>query len=402
MKKKSVFLMLFIVMFLVAGLLPLPPAEAFSVHVPYTGVVIGREEKAEIEVTFKNTEKDPEEIDLSLEGVSKEQWEVSLTSSKWQGHGVSRVRLGTEDSFEEVKATLTISPKKETPPGVYEFELVASSQTGVMKIIPLSVELVAEKVVPVENVLGLECSYPVIENPAGEKFTYEVSLENKGTENITTDFNLSVPAGWSGSVSPRWESDRKIQSMKIDSESTEKLSITLTPQPGVAKGRYPVAFTATFGEETAQLELEAVVTGTYDLKLMPRTQRLSFETVAGTETALVLYLWNEGTAPIENIEIYSQKPDGWDVSFEPEKIQELDSYSSRGKPDQVKVTVKAPERTIPGDYQISVSAVGEQSRDSISLRATVKVPTTWGWFGIGIIAAVLVLLFGIFWKLKRR
>ncbi len=402
MTKKSGILVLFLALFLAQVVTPLQSAEAFSVHVPYTGVVIGREEKAEIEVTFKNTEKDPAEIELALEGVKKDLWDVSLTSSKWQGHGVSRVRLGTEEPFNEVKVTLTISPKKETPPGVYEFDLVASSQIGVMKIIPLSVELVAEKVVPVEDILGLECSYPVIENPAGEKFSYEVSLKNKGTENITADFSLSVPAGWSGSVSPRWESDRKIQSMKIDSESTEKLSITLTTPPGVEKGRYPVVFTVTSGEEKAQLRLEAVVTGTYDLKLMPETQRLSFETVAGTEKTLVLYLWNDGTAPIENIDIYSQKPEGWEVSFEPEKITELASYSSRGKPDQIKMTIKAPERTIPGDYQISVSAAGDQSRDSITLRATVKVPTTWGWFGIGIIAAVLVLLFGIFWKLKRR
>jgi uncharacterized membrane protein len=402
MTKKSGILVLALALFLAAVLMPLQSAEAFTVHVPYTGVVIGREEKAEIEVTFKNTEKDPAEIDVALEGVKEELWDVSLTSSKWRGHGVSRVRLGTEEPFDEVKVTLTISPKKDTPPGVYEFELVASSQIGVMKIIPLSVRFVAEKVTPVEDILGLECSYPVIENPAGEKFTYEVSLENKGPENITTDFSLSVPAGWSGSVSPRWESDRKIQSMKIDSESTEKLSITITPPPGVEKGRYPVVFTATSGEEKAQLQLEAVVTGTYDLKLMPQTQRLSFETVAGKEKTLVLYLWNDGTAPIENIEIYSQKPDGWEVSFEPETIPELDSYSSKGKPDQVKMTVKAPERTIPGDYQISVSAAGDQSQDSIALRVTVKVPTTWGWFGIGIIAAVLVLLFGIFWKLKRR
>ncbi len=402
MTKKSHLLVLFLAIFLAAGLFPLQSAEAFSVHVPYTGVVIGREEKAEIEITFKNGGKNPAEIDLSLENVKKEQWDVSLTSSKWEGHGVSRIRLGTEEPFDEVKATLVVSPKKDTPPGVYEFELVASSQIGVMKIIPLSVKLVAEKVVPVENILGLECSYPVIENPAGENFTYELSLENKGAENITTDFNLSVPSGWSGSVTPQWESDRKIQSMKVDSESTEKLKITVTPPQGVKKGRYPVTFTALSGEEKAELKLEAVVTGTYDLKLMPETQRLSFETVAGKEKTLVLYLWNDGTAPVENIEIYSQKPDGWEVSFEPEKVSKLDSYSSRGKPDQVKMTVKAPERTIPGDYQVSVTAAGDQSQDSIALRTTVKVPTTWGWFGIGVIAAVLVLLFGIFWKLKRR
>jgi len=66
------------------------------------------------------------------------------------------------------------------------------------------------------------------------------------------------------------------------------------------------------------------------------------------------------------------------------------------------MTIKAPDRTIPGDYQVTVTAAGDQSQDTIALRATVKVPTTWGWVGIGIIVAVLALLFGIFWKLKRR
>lgn len=74
----------------------------------------------------------------------------------------------------------------------------------------------------------------------------------------------------------------------------------------------------------------------------------------------------------------------------------------KGKPNQVKMTVKAPERTIPGDYQVTLTASGAQSDDTLALRATVKVPTNWGWFGVLVIVVVLALLFGTFWKLKRR
>jgi uncharacterized membrane protein len=51
---------------------------------------------------------------------------------------------------------------------------------------------------------------------------------------------------------------------------------------------------------------------------------------------------------------------------------------------------------------VVLTAAGDQDKRSIELRATVKVPTTWGWIGVGIIIVVIALLFGIFAKLKRR
>jgi len=135
---------------------------------------------------------------------------------------------------------------------------------------------------------------------------------------------------------------------------------------------------------------------------VPETNRLNFDMVAGEEKRLVLYLWNEGSAPIENISLLASKPEGWEVKFEPEKLSSLESLLVTQKPEQVTAIFKAPERTIPGDYQVSVTAAGDQDQKSLDLRATVKVPTSWGWAGIGVIVAVLLLLFGIFMKLKRR
>ncbi|AER66174.1 hypothetical protein Tlie_0439 [Thermovirga lienii DSM 17291] len=377
---------------------------SFEVHVPYTGLILGRGEDAEIEITLKNTSTEECVVDV---GVVKKQeasnWDVKLVSSKWDGHGVSQVRLGTDKTLNEVELILSLKPGKDTNPGVYRFTFYAALKGSQKRFeIPITVELKGEKIAPVREQLKLETSYPVIENPAGSDFSYEVSLENNTKDPKVVSFELELPSGWTGSVTPRWESGKKIQSMKLEGSSTERLAVTVTPPKTVEKGSYPVKLVAKTDNYEASIDLSAVVTGTYELKLLPETQRLNFETTAGQETTLTLYVWNDGTAPIDNVEFFVSKPDGWKVEFEPKKIERLEPYALKGKPDQVKMIVKAPERTIPGDYQVTVTASGSQSDDTLVLRATVKVPTGWGWLGVLVIVVVLALLFGTFWKLKRR
>jgi len=377
---------------------------SFSVNVPYTGVVIGAKEKAEVEISLRNTGEGETVVALSLEGFDKASGVTArLASGKWSGYGVTRVRLGTGESFDEAKAVIIFSPSEGAKPGVYEGALLLSPESGGEAVrIPLAVRYEAEEVNPVEKVLETSCAYPVVENAAGSSFTYEIKLENKGKDSLVTDFVLSVPAGWAGSISPRWESGRKIQSFRMDGNKTETLLVTVTSPAAVKKGEYPVSFTAKAGDEEAVLELKAIVTGNYELAVMPDTQRLNFETVAGSGKTVTLFVWNDGSAPVQNVKFFAAKPDDWEVSFEPESLPSVDPLASTRKPEQVKMTVKAPDRTIPGDYQVVLTASGDESDSKIALRATVKVSTAWGWAGIAVIVAVLVLLFGTFWKLKRR
>lgn len=377
---------------------------SFSVNVPYTGVVIGEKGKAEVEITLRNATEGENVVALSIEGFSETNGvRARLVSDKWSGYGVTRVRLGRGESFNEAKAVIVLTPAKDAKPGMYEGALVVTPEAGGEAVrVPLVVKYEAEEVLPVEKLLETSCTYPVVENAAGSSFTYEIKIENKGKESLVTDFSLSVPAGWSGSISPRWESGRKIQSFRMEGNKTETLMVTVTPPSSVKKGEYPVTFTAGTGEEESVVELKAVVTGTYDLSILPDNQRLNFDTQAGSEKTVTLFVWNDGSAPINNVKFFANKPDDWDVSFEPESLSSVAPLASTGKPEQVKMKVKAPERTIPGDYLVALTASGDESDEKITLRATVKVSTVWGWSGILVIAVVLVLLFGTFWKLKRR
>jgi len=69
---------------------------------------------------------------------------------------------------------------------------------------------------------------------------------------------------------------------------------------------------------------------------------------------------------------------------------------------KVTVTIKPKAKAIPGDYLVSLTALGKEDKGTMELRVTVGKPVTWGWVGIGIVLAVVIALIGVFIKLGRR
>lgn len=380
--------------------------EPFQLYAPFTGVIIGAKDRATLDVKLKNMTDKGLSVKLELEKDEKaEGWEVMLLNSEWSGFGVSGVYLGTSDEDKEATVKLRIKPAEDAVAGEYRFIVKASTLDGAFsEALPIVVQLTGGKVVEekAKTDIELEAKYPAVEGTPGKAFSYEISVKNAGGDAVVVDLVLNLPEKWSGYITPRWESERRINSIKLDGSATERILLTVAPPMDVEKKDYPIKLVAKAGDVEKALDLSAIIKGTYKLQVVPETNRLNFDMVAGEEKRLVLYLWNEGSAPIENISLLAGKPEGWEVKFEPEKLSSLESILVTQKPEQVTAIFKAPERTIPGDYQVSVTAAGDQDQKSLDLRATVKVPTSWGWAGIGVIVAVLLLLFGIFMKLKRR
>lgn len=380
--------------------------EPFQLYAPFTGVIIGAKDRATLDVKLKNMTDKGLSVKLELEKDEKaEGWEVMLLNSEWSGFGVSGVYLGTGDEDKEATVKLRIKPAEDAAAGEYRFIVKASTLDGAFsEALPIVVQLTGGKVVEekAKTDIELEAKYPAVEGTPGKAFSYEISVKNAGGDAVVVDLVLNLPEKWSGYITPRWESERRINSIKLDGSATERILLTVTPPMDVEKKDYPIKLVAKAGDVEKALDLSAIIKGTYKLQVVPETNRLNFDMVAGEEKRLVLYLWNEGSAPIENISLLASKPEGWEVKFEPEKLSSLESLLVTQKPEQVTAIFKAPERTIPGDYQVSITAAGDQDQKSLDLRATVKVPTSWGWAGIGVIVAVLLLLFGIFMKLKRR
>jgi uncharacterized membrane protein len=166
----------------------------------------------------------------------------------------------------------------------------------------------------------------------------------------------------------------------------------------VAAGTYPIQVAVRSGEEQAEIELQAVVTGTYDMVLGTTTGLLNTKVTAGQPAPFTLVVGNSGSAPLTDINFFASKPAGWQVTFSPDTLDTL----APGEPREVSLEITAPAKAIPGDYSLPISASGAQAADDVELRVTVLATTVWGWVGVGVVVVVLAALGGLFVRLGRR
>jgi uncharacterized membrane protein len=126
---------------------------------------------------------------------------------------------------------------------------------------------------------------------------------------------------------------------------------------------------------------------------------LNASVTAGKKAPVDFVVGNAGTAAIRSLSFISKKPsDKWTVEFKPDKIDALNP----GEVREIKMEILAPDRTIAGDYLLSVTANSPETNKSVEFRVTVSTPTIWGWIGFAIVGAVVLGLAVVFFRLGRR
>jgi len=166
------------------------------------------------------------------------------------------------------------------------------------------------------------------------------------------------------------------------------------PEPG----DYTAMFEAVSGDVRETIELTARVSAKYGFAMRTPTLRLNADVTAGDDNHLTVLLVNSGSAPVENVSLTSSKPEGWRITYEPDKIDSV----APGTTEEVDVIITPPKRTIAGDWPITLQARSEQASDSLQLRATVLTSTIWGVVGILIVVMVVAGVGLLFWRLGRR
>ena len=380
--------------------------ENFSIFPKYTSIVIGKDEEVKIDVKIINTGKEEEEIILSVIPEKKaKNWDARL-ETQWDRLEVRSLYLLPEEPDNSVTLEFHAKPPENAVQGDYNFTLKGITKNRkIQKYVPITIglrERAKEQPQKVSKQVNLITKYPSMKNPAGKNFEFEIEVKNNTDKPRIMNLGGKLPYGWDAYCTPRWEKGKRISAIKVEAKGSESLLLTVIPPMGISKGEYPVTFIVSSGKEVESIKLKAIVTGTYKLKMSTETGRLNVDTIAGKEKHLPVYLWNEGSAGIEDISFFSDKPENWKVSFKPDKLSSLPPYEESRKPEKVDVTIKPPFRTLPGDYMITLRAIGKQDQKQIDLRTTVKVSTKWGWVGVGIIIVVIASLIGIFIRLKRR
>lgn len=284
---------------------------------------------------------------------------------------------------------LRLEPPEQAKSGIFNFVVLAESVMGEAQLL---ITLTVQEKVPAS--LSFDADLPTIKGSPTTTFRYTTTLKNEGDQEVLINLTADAPSGFL----PKFKlSGQEVTSFPMDPNQSKTINVELNPLVEIPAGSYPFTIYANGGDLQASLKLTAEVTGQHKLAVSGLDGRLSGKANAGKETTLQILLRNTGTAPAQGIELSSNEPSGWSVTFDPEVIAEIPA----GEQTEVKATIKPAEKAVAGDYMITINArPADGVTESVDFRITVITSTLWGVVGIGLIAvavgvvALAVMRFG--------
>jgi uncharacterized membrane protein len=256
----------------------------------------------------------------------------------------------------------------------------------------------------VKSSLSLVSKYPALTGESGDSFQTDVDVKYTGEDRQRIDLTITTPKDWRGYATAGYP-ERQISAVELGPattyEATETVKINFYPIAGYFPdpGDYLVTVEAVAGDLKSTIDITATVTDIYELAIATDTGRYNTEITAGDEGHFGINLLNMGSADLEDVTFVTDKPEGWEVKYNPDKVDSVESMDLR----EVDLLITAPAgKTIAGDYIITITAKNNKVTESIDLRVTVLTPSIWGWVGVGIVVVVIIGLAVVFRQLGRR
>jgi uncharacterized membrane protein len=374
-----------------------PSKESFNLILPFKDLTVGQGQEATMDAEVVNRTKDPVEVSLTIEGIPAG-WDINF-NSRYPSFPVRSVMVQGGDQNSNKSTTLEFKAKipEKTKPGTYPIKVTAKDTKGATQYVETINYRVTSKKIETGGI-KLNSQYPVLSTASGQTLKFTVDLKNEINKPLTTSLVAQPPQGWTVRFKPQF-GDQQISSIQLKENGSETLSVEIdTPATAEAK-EYPVTITARAGGYEASANIKVSLKGTQDLKMGSLAGTLNTSVTAGTKTPIDFVVGNAGTAPIRNLGFVTKKPsDKWTVEFKPDKIDSLGPQEVK----QIKMEILAPDRTIAGDYLLTLTANSPETNKSVEFRVTVSTPTIWGWVGFGIVGLVVLGLAIVFFRLGRR
>ena len=384
---------------------PVPSKESFNLILPFKDLTVGQGQEATMDAEVVNRTKEPVEVSLTIEGIPSG-WDINF-NSRYPSFPVRSVMVQGGDQNSNKSTTLEFKAKvpENTKPGTYPIKVTAKDTKGTTQYVETINYRVTSKKIETGG-LKLTSQYPVLSTGTGQTLKFTVDLKNETNKPLTTSLAAQAPPGWNVRFKPQF-GDQQISSIQLKENGSETLSVEIdTPLKADAKEQ-PVNVTARSGAFEASTSIKVSLKGTQDLRMGSLNAggdaasglRLNTTVTAGKKAPVDFVVGNAGTAPIRNLSFVTKKPsDKWTVEFKPDKIDSIEPGQIR----EIKMEVFAPDRTIAGDYSLSITANSPEVTKSLDFRITVSTPTIWGWVGFGIVGLVVIGLAIVFFRLGRR
>jgi uncharacterized repeat protein (TIGR01451 family) len=364
---------------------PPPPVKGLWLLTDYPSQTVRPGEVANIRFKLQNSGLVPETLALSVQG-APEGWKADILGG---GQPVAAAMPGINESS---SLQLRVDVPKDAKPGS---QTLTISAKGGSQAISLPVTLTIGTETPAK--LTIKSRLPSLMGTPRSSYEYTLSVSNDSGKDLTVAMSAQAPANFGTSFTEGYGSN-EISSIPIEAGQSKDIKVKVTPPRDVKAGDFPVLVKVASEGATAELRLTLQVTGQGKLALSTKDGRLSGEAEVGKPAAYTLVVSNDGTAPIEEVEMSGTVPANWKVEFSPKTIASVAPNEKK----EVQVLVTPADKAIAGDYVASFRASGRGESASSDFRITVTTSTLWGVVGIGIIAIALLVLLGAVARFGRR
>ena len=367
-----------------------PPAAASAVKglwllTDYPSQTVRPGEVANIRFKLQNAGLPPETLALSVDGVPAG-WKADVLGG---GQPVAAAMPGVNES---ASLTLRVDVPKDAKPGSQTVTVHAKG--GAQSIdLPLTLTIASET--PAK--LTIKTKLPSLMGTPKSAYEYTLSVSNDSGKDLTVAMSAQAPANFQTSFTEGYGTN-EISSIPIEAGQSKDIKVKVTPPRDVKAGTFPVLVKVAAEGATAEQRVTLQISGQGRLSLTAKDGRLSGEATAGKTAEYTLIVGNDGTAPLEEVEVSGTVPTNWKAEFNPKTIASIAPNEKK----EVQVAVTPSDKTIAGDYVASFRANAKGESSNADFRITVTTSTLWGIVGIGIIAVALLVLLGAVARFGRR
>ena len=348
-------------------------------YTPYTKINVSPGASIDYSIDLINNTSRLVNANLSVSGLSSS-WKHDLKSGGWT---ISQLAvLSNEKKTFNLKVDVPLKVNK----GNYHFVVSA----GEAKL-PLNVVVSQQGTYQTE----FTTDQPNMQGSSTSTFTFNATLKNQTADQQLYALMANAPRGWNVVFKPNY---KQATSAQVEANSSQNVSIDINPPANVEAGSYKIPVRAATGTTSAELELEVVITGSFQMELTTPQGLLSADVTAGDSKRIELEVKNTGSSLLKDIQLSANKPVDWEVAFEPSKIDMLKA----GEAKTVTAILKASKKAIPGDYVTTMMAKTPEVNADAQFRIAVKTPMIWGWVGVLIILATIGAVYFLFRKYGRR
>jgi len=354
----------------------------------YPAVTVRPGTTSNIPLRLQNYGLAPDRYQLSVSGVPSG-WTATIMGG---GQPVAAAMPAPDDS---VSLQLRIDVPKNASLKEQTLTVKAQGQGTQASSATLPIEVALAKQLPAK--LAVSAQLPSLRGSPKSSFDYTLTIKNDSGRDLTASFAAQAPQYFETSFTQAYGS-QELSSIPIKAGESKDIKLSVRPPSTIDAGHFPVTVTVKAEDATAKVALALDVVGQPRLQVSGRNGLLSARAVAARQSSIPVVVTNTGSAPAENVKLSASTPTGWKVKFNPATIDRL----VPGKDAQVQALVTPSDKSLAGDYMMSVDATSRGQDASSQFRVTVDTSTVWGMVGAGVIGVALLLMLGAVARFGRR